>query len=1003
MGIGIFKKNNQNLDTLIPSMFFKKLNLNNLSFKDLYKLFLIHIKFINFALIKELMDKKIAYNEIIELLEKDYFMRKEETILNIHSFIVQSFPSSIFNNLEQRKKYYSLFTKTIIYIKPVFLSMDEIHLKIIKNDFLKSFEMFFSFLFNVLNLKIIYNKKDEKIWDNFLPLISREHTFLYSVSTGIFIDLFPFVVFIDDNIYFWNPDFNSLFGYIDENGKNSIINKEDIKNKFLEYLENFLLSEQLNELLYDEYNKEYVNIFNSLIKIKKDIINKDYVSLINNISNYKYSNKVYDDFNNLLEYHIANAYQKIGNEIKAKSLFENLIEHSPDFYYPYINLFSIYLNSGDLAKLGTISKKLKKIVFSHEITGKIDKLMDSVVKKKKMQYKNIGKELIDLKEKVENKAPVVIGRNSETEEILYILNCMKRNSVLIVGEPGVGKTSVVHNVVNRILNEDVPDNIKELPIYELNVGLTFSGTKYRGQLEEKIQQILSKIKDEKAILFIDDLNFLISSDTSKSSTMDFPSLIKPFLEEDNIRIIAVTNHDNYISSISKIPVFGRLFQTVTINELSDEENSIILKLKASEFEKYHNVQIDIDNIIKYFSLIKQFFREKMLPDKAIELLDRACAKVNFDVLKGNRDDNTVTETDFLKIIADTRGVELSSVSIQLKDKLKSLEENLSKSIKGQGRVIKSLVKTLLPSKMGLKIKDSKPDGIFLFIGPTGVGKTELAKILARELYGDEKKLLRFDMSEYMEEFTFSRLIGAAPGYVGYYDQNQLTDEMKKDPYRVVLLDEIEKAHPQLINIFLQVFDSGVLTDARGKKAYFDKSIIIMTSNIGTSLFSKINVGFSKKEGDKKVTRMELENEMKKFFKPEFLNRVDAILFFNSLDISVMKEIVVQKIEELNQTLINENIKITLNDDAVEYIAKKGYSEEYGAREILRVIQDEILLKIADYKLNNNENIKDIFFIMENDELKLLSQDKNGVETVIYNNDSDPLKTKKYKKNRSNNS
>ncbi len=973
--MGIFKKHllTKKLNN-IPFLLNQKgsLSYSSLGFKDLYQIFLNHIRFFNFVFINEIIEKEYSYKEVADILSGDFSLLNDDNNIRVHEFLVQTFSSSLFSKIEDRKYYYSIFSKVKTYAKPVFLSMDENHLKIITNDFLNVFNLYISFLYETLKIKLFYYEKDQKLWDSFLPLVDKEHPHIYSLSTGLFVDLFPFVIFRDGEFLVWQGAL-SPFTYKNEKGEILEVKTEEIREKILEYCEYFFLTEKAKTILSDSDNQYIRRAFRNLEKIKRDESKGDYLSLIKDVSNYKFSYRAQERENKYLEYLIAKAYKKLGNFSQAIVLMEKVMEMSPDFHYPYLLLIEIYIKNNQPTKANFLIERLKKHVFQPEILKRVSKLQEALLKRKGTSSKlKLDKELIDLKKRMEEMSPVIIGREDKTMEALEALSCMRKNSLIILGDPGVGKTSIVYNVVHKIVKEEVPENLKDIPVYELNIGALFSGTKYRGQLEEKLLAMFNRLEEEQALLFVDDMNFLIGNDATKGASFDFSSFLKPYLERKKLKIIATSNYEDYIKTVSRIPVYTRLFQRLDLKELDRDDVSIILKIKADELSRYHNVTIDIERIVEHIELVKQFFRERMLPDKAIELLDRTCSRVNYEYFRGEREDNIVGELDFLKTIAQTKGVELSTISMSLKERLKNLSSNLKKSIIGQDRVIDELVKKIIPAKMGFKLNPDRPDGVFLFIGPTGVGKTELARKLAKELYGDEKKLLRFDMSEYMEEFTFSRLIGAAPGYVGYYDQNQLTDEMKKDPYRVILLDEIEKAHPQLINIFLQVFDSGVLTDARGNKAYFDNSIIIMTSNVGTSLFSKINVGFDDngiKKG--KVTKSELSAEIKRFFKPEFLNRVDEILYFNSLTKEDAKKIVAIKIDEFNKKMKNK-LSVEADDLIIEHLAERGFSQEFGAREILRVLQNELLLKIANKQLLSEGNFRKVF----------VSFDKKTEEIII---------------------
>ena len=547
---------------------------------------------------------------------------------------------------------------------------------------------------------------------------------------------------------------------------------------------------------------------------------------------------------------------------------------------------------------------------------------------------------------------------------------MNRNNCLLLGDPGVGKTSVIHQVVNKLLKKDVPDQLQDIPIYELNLAAALADSRQSGQPPGRLEGVLAGLESENCILVIDDIHFLTAGQNQRSNPLNLPYLLKPLLERKNTHVIATTSYEEHLKSIGSIPLFARMFQKVDLKELPLNEVATILKIKAEDFARFHRVSIDIESICQQLEIVKLFFRDRMLPDKAIELLDRTCARLSLRQGPDREERSAVEVTDFLRTIADDRGVELAAISTTLREKLIRLEDALKERIIGQDEVIRILSKKIIPARTGLKMNRFRPDAVFLFLGPTGVGKTETARILSRNLYGSDDKFLRIDMSEYMEEYSVSKLIGSAPGYVGYEDQNQFIDEIRKDPYRLVLLDEIEKAHPTLINIFLQVFDSGVLTDARGRKAYFDKCVIIMTSNVGASLFSQEEIGFMQGGGRQEVTKTAHSKELKRFFKPEFLNRVDEVVMFNSLSLEDAR-----KIARMNIGLINRrfpgNLQIHASAAVVDFLARKGFSREYGARELLRVIQDEILQKIANLRLRTERPIHEVFVSHRKDQDRLM--------------------------------
>jgi ATP-dependent Clp protease ATP-binding subunit ClpA len=544
---------------------------------------------------------------------------------------------------------------------------------------------------------------------------------------------------------------------------------------------------------------------------------------------------------------------------------------------------------------------------------------------------------------IEGKIDPLIGRELEIERTVQILCRRRKNNPLYVGEAGVGKTALAEGLARMITEERVPEVLQDSTIYALDMGSLIAGTKYRGDFEKRLKGVIAEIhKDPGAILFIDEIHTVIGAGAASGGVMDASNLIKPVLANGQIRCIGSTTYSEYRGIFEKDHALARRFQKVDVPEPTIPETVAILHGLKSRFEEHHGIHYEPAALEAAVELAARHINDRHLPDKAIDVMDEAGANLRL-IPVADRDDR-VTVQMVENIVAKMARIPAKSVSASDRDALRTLERDLKLTIFGQDRAIQALSGAIKMSRSGLR-EEEKPIGAFLFAGPTGVGKTEVTRQLAL-LMGVE--LIRFDMSEYMERHTVSRLIGAPPGYVGFDQGGLLTEAVNKNPHAVVLLDEIEKAHPEVFNLLLQVMDHGTLTDNNGRKADFRNVILVMTTNAGAQEMSRASIGFTKQ--DHSADGLEI---LKKSFSPEFRNRLDAIIQFAALDTDSIMRVVDKLVVELEAKLGNNNVTLELDDDAREWISERGYDPKMGARPMARIIQEHIKRPLAEELLFGN--------------------------------------------------
>lgn len=569
---------------------------------------------------------------------------------------------------------------------------------------------------------------------------------------------------------------------------------------------------------------------------------------------------------------------------------------------------------------------------------------------------------IDMTELAKNGAyDALIGREEEIERTIQILCRRTKNNPLHVGDAGVGKTSIIQGLAQRIVNGKVPDILKGFTIYSLDMGLLLAGSKFRGDFEERLHSVIDELKQKKkAILFIDEIHMIMGAGTNGSSQIDAANLLKPVLSSGEVRFIGSTTFEEYSKNFEKDRALARRFQKIDVLEPSADEAVKILKGLLPTYEKHHNVRFDEGAVEEAVKLSVQFLPDRRLPDKAIDIIDEAgsyqhilktggftgfASKVNNKALPSTEHSAKaaahISPETIRLVTAKMAKLPIDTVKGDEKQVLKSIDSILGKDIFGQDKAIQALSKAVKRSRAGFRNPD-KPEASYLFVGPTGCGKTELARSLAKLL---KEPLLRYDMSEYQEKHTVSRLVGSPPGYVGFEEGGQLVKDVRKNPHSIVLFDEIEKAHPDIYNVLLQVMDYGQLTDNQGRKADFRSCIIIMTSNAGARDLEKAGIGFGTQAGDN--LDASLNEAVNKEFPPEFRNRLDAVIPFNFLDIEVAKMVCKKEVNKLAQRMLEKDVKLSVTAKALSYITEKGYSKEFGARNIARTVEEEIANQLVD--------------------------------------------------------
>ena len=643
-----------------------------------------------------------------------------------------------------------------------------------------------------------------------------------------------------------------------------------------------------------------------------------------------------------------------------------------------------------------------------------------------------------------DKLDPVIGREQEIQRVVQILSRRTKNNPVLVGEPGVGKTAIVEALAQRIGSGDVPETLQGKRLVTLDMGALVAGTKYRGEFEERLKKVIEEIKSSgNCVLFIDEIHTIVGAGAAEGA-VDASNILKPSLARGELQCIGATTLDDYRKYVERDPALERRLQPVRVEEPSNDDTKEILMGVRSRYEDHHKVDITDEAIRTAATLAARFIPDRFLPDKAIDLIDEAGSRVrlrgsvtptsvkdakesleqvrkekdeaiasqqyeqaaelrdrelrhtdDLDTLEKEwqeglgKDRAVVTEEDIAEVVSMWTGIPVTRLAAEETERLLHMEQELHKRIIGQDEAIVNIAKSVRRARAGLK-DPRRPIGVFMFLGPTGVGKTELVRAMAEFMFGNEDAMIRLDMSEFQERHTVARLIGAPPGYVGYDEGGQLTESVRRKNYCAVLLDEIEKAHPDVFNILLQIFDAGQLTDARGRRVDFRNSILVMTSNLGSDLIKReTTLGFTVKSDDAQTTaasydrmKEKVMDEVKRFFRPEFLNRIDATVVFHQLDETEILAIVDLMMDQVKKELDEKKIGLEMTEEAKKHLAEKGFDPVFGARPLRRLIQNEVEDSLSDEVLGGNLNDGDVALVdLEDDKIVIRNKGKAAEDST----------------------